>query len=257
MTFDMGKFALTGRTALVLGGSSGIGREIALGFQAAGAKVLVAARTRDKLDRMAGELGSDGGATVTYSADLRSVSELKALGDQIESDHGGIDILLNSQGTTVIKSALDLGEEDYDTILDTNLKSVFFACTTFAPGMIARGKGSIINISSLAAHTGWANAAAYAASKWGVAGITQSFAAEWGGSGVRVNAIAPGFFMTDLNRARMSEDRKAEAKRRNAMSRMGELEELVGAAVYLASDAAQFVSGATLRVDGGYLSSGI
>jgi NAD(P)-dependent dehydrogenase (short-subunit alcohol dehydrogenase family) len=256
MTFDMGKFALTGRTALVLGGSSGIGREIALGFQAAGAKVLVAARSQDKLDRMAGDLRGEG-APVTYSADLRSVSELKALGEQIESDHGGIDILLNSQGTTVIKPALELSEEDYDTILDTNLKSVFFACITFAPGMIKRGKGSIINISSLAAHTGWANAAAYAASKWGVAGITQSFAAEWGGSGVRVNAIAPGFFMTDLNRARMSEERKAEASRRNAMSRMGELEELVGAAVYLASDAAKFVSGATLRVDGGYLSSGI
>jgi NAD(P)-dependent dehydrogenase (short-subunit alcohol dehydrogenase family) len=115
----------------------------------------------------------------------------------------------------------------------------------------------IINISSLSAHTGWANAAIYGASKWGVAGLTQSLAAEWGEAGLRVNAIAPGFFLTDLNRERMSEERKAEARRRSAMQRMGELPELVGAAIYLASDAARFVSGATLRVDGGYLSSGI
>jgi gluconate 5-dehydrogenase len=150
-----------------------------------------------------------------------------------------------------------LSEAEYDAILDTNLKSVFFACTTFGRRMIDRGHGSIINITSLAAHSGWARAAAYGASKMGVAGITQSFAAEWGEMGVRVNAIAPGFFMTDLNRERMPEDRKAEARRRSAMKRMGELDELVGAAVFLASDAARFVSGATLRVDGGYLASGI
>ena len=129
-------------------------------------------------------------------------------------------------------------------ILDTNLKSVFFACTEFGRRMLAQGCGAIINISTLAAHAGWADAAAYSASKWGVAGLTQSFAAEWGERGVRVNAIAPGFFLTDLNRERMPESRKAEARRRNAMKRMGELQELVGAAVFLASDAFRFVSGA-------------
>jgi NAD(P)-dependent dehydrogenase (short-subunit alcohol dehydrogenase family) len=254
----MENFSLNGRTALILGGSSGIGREIALGYRDAGASVIIVGRNQDKLDRVSKELGSgDGAKPVGYSADLQSIDSLNKLRERIEADHGPVNVLVNCQGTTAIKPALDLTEAEYDAILGTNLKSVFFACTAFAPSMIAQGKGSIINISSLAAHTGWSNAAAYAASKWGVAGITQSFAAEWGEKGVRVNAIAPGFFMTDLNRARMPEERKAEARRRNAMKRMGELRELVGAAIFLASDAAQFVTGSTIRVDGGYLSSGI
>jgi NAD(P)-dependent dehydrogenase (short-subunit alcohol dehydrogenase family) len=257
MTFEMQQFSLAGRTALILGGSSGIGREIALGFQKAGARSLVVGRSQDKLDKVSTELGGDGAHRVAYAADLRAIGELKTLSERITADHGPVEILVNCQGTTEIKPALDLTEAEYDAILDTNLKSVFFACTTFAPLMMQQGKGAIINISSLAAHTGWANAAAYGASKWGVAGLTQTLAAEWGERGVRVNAIAPGFFLTDINRARMSEERKAEAKRRNAMKRMGELHELVGAAIFLASDAAQFVSGATIRVDGGYLSSGI
>lgn len=254
--FDMDQFALTGRTALVIGGTSGIGREIALGYRAAGAKVLVAGRNEEKLKSVSAAL-REAGQTLVYRADARSLDSLVRLAEAVEADHGAVTVLVNCQGTTAIKPALELSEAEYDTILDTNLKSVFFACTTFGRRMVDRGHGSIINITSLAAHTGWARAAAYCASKMGVAGITQSFAAEWGENGVRVNAIAPGFFMTDLNRDRMPEDRKAEARRRSAMKRMGELDELVGAAVFLASDAARFVSGATLRVDGGYLASGI
>ncbi|WP_439514867.1 SDR family NAD(P)-dependent oxidoreductase [Oceanibaculum nanhaiense] len=256
MGFDLAEFALTGRRALVIGGSSGIGREIALGLRSAGASVLIAARGREKLDETAAALASDP-ATTAYAVDARSPEGLEALAAKIEGTHGRLDILVNCQGTTAIKPALDLTETEYDAILDTNLKSVFFACTSFGRRMVGQGGGAIVNIASLAAHTGWANAAAYSASKFGVVGLTQSFAAEWGGQGVRVNAIAPGFFLTDLNRDKMSEERKAEAHKRNAMHRMGDLPELVGAAVYLASDAARFVSGATLRVDGGYLASGI
>jgi gluconate 5-dehydrogenase len=256
MMFDMDQFSLAGRTALVIGGTSGIGREIALGYRAAGAKVLVAGRNEEKLKAVSAALG-EADQTLAYRADARSLDGLQRLAEAVEADHGALAVLVNCQGTTAIKPALELSESEYDTILDTNLKSVFFACTTFGRRMVDRGHGSIINITSLAAHSGWARAAAYGASKMGVAGITQSFAAEWGEMGVRVNAIAPGFFMTDLNRERMPEDRKAEARRRSAMKRMGELDELVGAAVFLASDAARFVSGATLRVDGGYLASGI
>lgn len=256
--FDPSAFALTGRTALVIGGSSGIGRALALGFRKAGATVLVVGRNRDKLEAVARELdqGPQAGR-VAYSADVRSVATLAELAATVEAEHGPPDILVNCQGTTVIKPALDHTEEDYDLILETNLKSVFFACREFGRRMLTRGSGSIINISSLAAHTGWASAAAYSISKWGVASLTQTLAAEWGEGGVRVNAIAPGFFLTDLNRDRMPAERKAEARRRYAMKRMGELQELVGAAIFLASDASRFVTGATLRVDGGYLSSGI
>lgn len=254
----MEEFALQGRTALVIGGTGGIGREIAHGYRTAGARVLVAGRDPDKLAQMDRELGGgDGAPTHAYEADVRTVDALPALADRIESDHGGVDVLVNCQGTIEIKPAVELSEAEYDAILDTNLKSVFFSCTTFAQRMQQRGAGAIINITSLAAHSGWANGAAYGASKWGVAGITQSFAAEWGPAGLRVNAIAPGFFLTDLNRDKMAEERKAEARRRSAQQRMGDLPELVGAAIFLASDAARFVNGATLRVDGGYLASGI
>ncbi|WP_022728172.1 SDR family NAD(P)-dependent oxidoreductase [Fodinicurvata sediminis] len=257
MRFDPNSFSLSGRNAVVIGGAGAIGLAIAQAFQASGARVILAGRSREKLERAVNELSHEGASAHSYPVDARAPDDLKALADQIEVDHGPVDILVNCQGTTAIKPALELSEEEYDTILDTNLKSVFFACTAFGKHMVQRGAGRIINITSLASHTGWANAVAYSASKWGVAGVTQTLAAEWGEQGVRVNAIAPGFFLTELNRDRMSETRKAEARSRNAMKRMGEVDELAGAAVYLASDASGFVSGATLRVDGGYLSSGI
>lgn len=248
--------SIEGRLALVLGGSSGIGLEIAKAYRQDGANVLVGGRSRAKLDAAAQALSADPAAS-TFEVDLRDVAAIEALAREVAGAHGVPDILVNCQGTTAIKPALDLTEAEYDAVVDTNTKSVFFACCAFGRGMLERGSGAIVNIASLASHTGWANAAAYSISKWGVVSMTQTLAAEWGTGGVRVNAIAPGFFLTDLNRDRMSEERKAEAARRAAMRRMGELEELTGAAIFLASDAARFVTGATLRVDGGYLASGI
>ena len=251
----MGEFE--DRLVLVIGGSSGIGRELAMGFAREGARVAIVGRDPAKLDAAAAVVGAEGAKPATYSADMRSLDDLRDVQTRLAEKHGVPDVLVNCQGTTVIKPALDVSEAEYDTVVDTNLKSVYFACTTFAAGMVERGSGAIVNIASLAAHNGWKNASAYAASKWAVVGITQSFAAEWGAAGVRVNAIAPGFFMTDLNREKMPPERKEEAVRRCAMGRMGELPELVGAAIFLASDGARFVNGATLRVDGGYLASGI
>lgn len=255
MARPMEAFSLEGRVAMVVGGSSGIGHATALGYRAAGVRVLIAARDRRKLDAAADALNI--GRTSAYAIDLREPAAAQDLAARAESDHGPIDILVNCQGVTTIKPALEVSEADYDSVMDTNAKSVFFACTAFARPMLARGAGAIVNIASLAAHSGWALASAYCASKWAVVGLTQTFAAEWGAQGVRVNAIAPGFFLTDLNRSRMAPARKAEAIRRSAMGRMGEVSELVGAAVFLASPAARFVNGAVLRVDGGYLSSGI
>lgn len=246
----MDLFSLKNRLAVIIGGTGGIGGEIAAAYWEAGARVVVAGRRADP---------DSAGPTLAgaYAIDARRPEALTDLAARIRAEHGSVDVLVNCQGTTDIKPALEVTEEEYDRVVDTNLKSVFFACTAFAPTMIAAGRGAMINIASLAAHTGWAQAAAYSASKWGVVGLTQTFAAEWGASGVRVNAIAPGFFLTDLNRARMPQARKEEAARRCAMGRMGELQELVGAAIFLASDASAFVNGATLRVDGGYLASGI
>ncbi|QKV17701.1 SDR family NAD(P)-dependent oxidoreductase [Oricola thermophila] len=254
---DTGMYELEGKTALVIGGTGGIGRELARGFRDAGADVLVAGRSREKLAETATFLYPDAPDKVGYQVDARSPAELRRLRDEVLADHRRLDILVNCQGTTAIKPALELTEAEYDAIADTNLKSTFFACTVFGAGMIAAGGGSIVNIASLAAHNGWALAAAYSASKWGVVGVTKSLAAEWGSRNVRVNAIAPGFFLTDLNRERMSPQRKEEARRRAAMERMGELHELVGAAIFLASPASGFVTGSVVNVDGGYLASGI
>ncbi|TVQ28967.1 MAG: SDR family oxidoreductase [Geminicoccaceae bacterium] len=257
MSYGTDLFRLDDLHAAIVGGSSGIGLEIARGYRAVGARVSVVGRDPQKLRAVDAEFGGTAAKPAAYAGDMRDLAAIRAMADRLEADHGAIDVLVACQGTTVIKPVLELSEAEYDAVLDTNLKSVFFTCQEIGRRMVARRRGAIVTIASLAAHNGWANAAAYAASKWGVVGLTQTLAAEWGEAGVRVNSIAPGFFLTDMNRDRMPEARKAEASRRNAMHRMGELGELVGAAIYLASPAAGFVTGATLRVDGGYLASGI
>jgi NAD(P)-dependent dehydrogenase (short-subunit alcohol dehydrogenase family) len=179
------------------------------------------------------------------------------LADDVARDLGALDVLVNCQGTTVIKPSLEVSEEEFDLVMDTNLKSVYFACTILGRAMLERRRGAIINIASLAGHRGWPRACAYAMSKHGVLGLTRTLGAEWAEQGVRVNSISPGFFMTELNRSRMPEARKQAALMRTPFGRFGELEELVGAAVYLASPAAGFVTGTDIAVDGGYLASGI
>ena len=250
-------FPLRGAVALAVGGTSGIGREIALGFAKAGARVLPVSRTSAKVDAVTAEIVGSGGEARGYTADVSKLDEIEKLVKRVEADHGRIDILLNCQGITRIKPAVDFTEADFDAIVDTNLKSVFFVSTAVARGMLSREAGAILNIASLSSFRGWGNSAVYAITKWGVVSLTQTFAREWASRGVRVNALAPGFFLTDLNRTVMPEERKAEAIRRTPMGRFGELRELVGAAVYLVSPQASFVTGATLPIDGGYLAAGI
>lgn len=251
------RFSLEGKTALVIGGTSGIGRQIALGFAECGARVLPASRTRERVEETVRELREAGAEASGYVLDATSLEQLDSTVERVIADHGAIDILLNSQGTTVLKPAVDLTEEEYDRVIDTNLKSVFLATTRVGRHMIERGSGSIISIASLAGYRGWKLATPYAMSKFGVVGMTESLASEWAPHGVRVNGIAPGFFMTELNASKMSPERKQSALDRTPLHRWGRLEELVGAAIYLASDAASFVTGETIRVDGGYLAMGI
>jgi NAD(P)-dependent dehydrogenase (short-subunit alcohol dehydrogenase family) len=250
------RFSLKDRTALVIGGTSGIGRAIAGGFAEAGARVVVVGRDAGKLERAVSELKALGDAHGERS-DVGRDADLRALVARTIAAHGRIDILVNSQGMTTLKPAEEFTAADWDEVIGTDLRSVFFACTEAGRHMLARGSGSIVNIASLASYRGWPRSALYGISKAGVVSLTETLAAEWAGRGVRVNAIAPGFVMTDMNRDKMSAERKARAVSRTPMARFGETEDMVGAALYLASDAASFVTGETIRVDGGFLAAGL
>lgn len=250
-------FSLAGQSALVIGGGSGIGREIAIGLAAAGAKVSVAGRRKDRLEEALAAIGAQGAAGKAHSVDVRERRAVAALLEACRHDGGVPDILVNSQGTTAIKPTFEISEDDYDRVFDTNVKGVFFCCMAFGRPMLERGSGSIVNIASVSSFRGWPGSAVYGMTKQAVRGLTETLGAEWAPRGVRVNAIAPGFFMTEINRDAMSPERKQRAIGRTPMGRFGELPELVGAAVYLCSPAARYVTGATIAVDGGFLAAGI
>jgi NAD(P)-dependent dehydrogenase (short-subunit alcohol dehydrogenase family) len=251
------RFSLRGQVALVLGGSSGIGRQIALGFHDAGAIVVPVGRTASKLAEADAALAARGSTATGYCADVTMPGELTDVIGRVIAKHARIDILVNSQGITMLKPAEEFTRSDYDQVMAINLASVFFACTEIGRHMLERGSGSIVNIASLAAHRGFQLSALYTMSKHGVLALTRTLAAEWATRGVRVNAISPGFFMTPLNQAKMSQARKETALRRTPMHRFGELDELVGAAIYLASPSASYVTGETIGVDGGFLAAGL
>ena len=250
------RFSLQGQYALVIGGTSGIGRELATGFLQAGARVVIAGSNQAKLDQALAELGSHG-AVFGYRADVRDLDQLHALIGITLAHHGHLDLLVNCQGITRLKPAEDFTPEDWSSIVDINLRSVFFASTEVGRHMLGRGRGSIINIASLSSFRGWPKSALYAMTKIAIVSMTETLATEWAPRGVRVNAIAPGFFMTELAQGAMDPVRRQRALDRTPMGRWGELDELVGAAIFLASPAARFVTGETLRVDGGYLAAGL
>jgi NAD(P)-dependent dehydrogenase (short-subunit alcohol dehydrogenase family) len=250
-------FSLAGLNALVIGGSSGIGFAIADAFRQHGARLVLAGRTPAKVEAAADRLSRDGKPVRGYALDASDERALDSVVRTVLDDLGSIDVLVPAQGITVLKPAEDFTAADYDAIMATNMRSVFLACTWVGRHMLARGRGSIITIGSMAAHRGFPCAAVYAVSKHGVIGLTKTLAAEWAPRGVRVNAISPGFFPTALTRAAMDPARRDSAIRRTPMGRFGELEELVGAAVFLASPASNFVTGVVINVDGGYLACGI
>ena len=251
------RFSLRGQVALVLGGSSGIGRQIALGFHDAGAVVVPIGNTANKVAEVDAALVARGAAATGYCADVTRPSALTNVIGRVMAKHGQIDILVNSQGITMLKPAEDFTRADYDQVIGINLTSVFFACAEIGRHMLERGSGSIVNIASLAGHRGFQLSALYTMSKHGVLALTRTLAAEWATRGVRVNAISPGFFMTPLNQTKMSQTRKETALRRTPMHRFGDLDEVVGAAIYLASPSASYVTGETIAVDGGFLAAGL
>lgn len=250
-------FDLTGRTVVVVGGTTGIGRALALGLADAGADVVATGRRPASVDEVAAAIEAKGRRTLRQPADVADRASLGALCDGCLEAFGKVDVVVAAAGVTKRVATLDMAEADWQTILDTNLTGMLRTYQTFARPMIARGAGRLIGIASLASFVGLLEVSAYGASKAAVAGLTRALAVEWAPHGVTVNAIAPGVFETDLNRGLLKGPRGQEFLTRTPMRRFGRVDELVGAAVYLASDASSFVTGQLLVVDGGFLASGV
>jgi NAD(P)-dependent dehydrogenase (short-subunit alcohol dehydrogenase family) len=251
-------FDLTGKVAVVIGGTSGIGRAIAHGLAEAGADVVPTSRRIEQVRMAAREIGQRGRRSLEAVSDVTDSASLQRVLDLCLDAFGKVDILVNSAGKTRRAPTVDLSEADWDDIIDTNLTGVLRACQVFGRHMLGRGYGRIINIASLSSFVSLYEVAAYSASKAAVASLTKSLAIEWAHHGVAVNAIAPGVFRTSFNEKLLDETgRGQEFLLRTPMKRFGRIEELAGAAVFLASDAASFVTGEVLVVDGGFLASGV
>jgi NAD(P)-dependent dehydrogenase (short-subunit alcohol dehydrogenase family) len=247
-----GPFSLAGRVALVTGASRGIGRAVARALGRAGAAVACAARSVDQVGAAAAEIEAAGGRAVGLRMDVTVSLEIAAALAAAERALGPIDVLVNNAGITIEKRSADLTDEDWDTVLATNLTSMFRCARAVAPGMIARGHGKIINVGSMYGRIGVPRYAAYCASKAAVDGLTRSLAAEWARHGIQVNCLAPGYINTDIPREAMADERsRALLLSKVPARRIGEPEEAAALAVYLASPASDFMTGQTVYLDGG------
>ena len=245
-------FSLTGRVAVVTGANSGIGQAIAVALAAAGADMALVGRSAS--DETASRVRAAGRRVLAVAADLSSTSVCKEIVDEVSQGLGGIDILVNNAGTIRRSEALEFSESDWDAVMDVNLKTVFFLCQAAARHMIPRGGGKIINIASMLSFQGGVRIASYTASKSGLAGITRLLANEWAAKGINVNAIAPGYIATrNTEPLRRDESRNREILGRIPAGRWGAPADMAGAAVFLASRAADYVHGAIVPVDGGWL----
>ena len=245
-------YSLEGRTALVTGASRGIGRSIALALGKAGAAVACVARGLDQVESAAAEIESAGGRARAYRVDVTRGEQIGAAVRHAEAALGPIDILVNNAGITLEKKTVEVSDEDWDAVLATNLTAMFRCVRAVAPGMIARGRGKVINVGSMYGRLGVPRYAAYCASKAAVDGLTRSLAAEWARHGIQVNCLAPGYMNTDIPRAAMAvPETRERLLSKIPARRLGEPAEAAALAVYLASPASDFMTGQTVYLDGG------
>jgi NAD(P)-dependent dehydrogenase (short-subunit alcohol dehydrogenase family) len=247
-------FDLSGRVAVVIGATSGLGRAIAIGLAEHGARVVPTGRRRPQVEEVCCEVGT----AVRQVTDVTDRQSIEALRDVVLGAFGRVDILVNAAGYTLKLPTVEIRDEQWSGILDTNLNGALRACQIFYEPLKAGGKGRVINIASLSSFLAFRDVAAYSASKTALLSLTRSLGCEWARDGISVNAIIPGVFPTEMNKALiLGSERGRELLTRTPMGRFGAPEELVGAAVLLASDGASFITGQSIAVDGGYLASGV